>query len=244
LLIRSRDPERDEEHVTDRDDSGEDLQSEAFSTDRDSTEEPVVRPYTALLQSLSVNSKPPAKRRKLDAPQGTDVASRTYEDITIDTMNDMDQVEEAEEGPELSVHGLLGEDEGDAEEASDPFEAHFADSNDNDLSRRLSAIQKDQWTTQKVVLSKLGKALFSVPEAVRSADISLPVAISGPGGLKLKQKLAGSVTRQTPIFDTLEKSLAPCIFHYHDVFFCERTPSNSESIRRLACLHAVNHVFM
>jgi U3 small nucleolar RNA-associated protein 25 len=183
------------------------------------------------------------KRRKIDTAQEAGISSRTHEEVTFDALNEVDHVEEAEEGPELAVDGLLEEEQSDAEDILDPFEAHFARFNDDDVAGRLRAIQKDQWTTQKASISSLGKAMFSVPEATRGTEISLPEVISGPEELKLKQKLSVSIARQKPIFDPLEKSLAPCIFNYRDIFFCERTPLNSESIRRMVCLHAVNHVF-
>jgi U3 small nucleolar RNA-associated protein 25 len=242
LLTWNRDLKSVEELVTDQDESVEDLQSEVISSDEDSKEASVVQPYAALLQSLAVDSRPPAKKRRLDTAQVADTGNRRNEEITLDCSNDADRVVEPEEGPELAVDGLLDEDESEAGDASDPFESHFTHINDDCLSKRLKAIQSSQWTTLKATLPKLGEVVFSIPEATEGTEINLPI-VSGPEQLKLKQKLAVSISRQKPIFDFLEKSLAPCIFHYHDIFFCGRIPTNSESLRRLACLHAVNHVF-
>jgi U3 small nucleolar RNA-associated protein 25 len=243
LLTWSRNPESIEEQATNQDESDKNFQSEVVSSDEDKVEEPVVRPYAALLQSLVTDSKHPTKRKKLDDAQGTGIGSHTHEKVTFDALNEVDQVEEAEEGPELAVDGLLEGEQSDTEDTSDPFEAHFAGFDNDDVAGRLRAIQKDQWTTQKATTSSLGKVIFTVPEAIRGTEISLPEVISGPEGLKLKHKLSVSIARQKPIFDPLEKSLAPCIFNYYDFFFCERTPLNSESIRRIVCLHAINHVF-
>jgi U3 small nucleolar RNA-associated protein 25 len=156
---------------------------------------------------------------------------------------DLDQVEEAEEGPETAIEGRLEEDDNDVQDPLDPFETHFADPDDNILSRRLKALEKQSWTTQKSQISKIGKAVISIPDDGRSEGITVPGALSGPGNLKLKHKLAGSFTKHTTTFDPLEQVLAPCIFNYHDVLFCERTVSNAEQLRRLTCLHAINHVF-
>jgi len=40
----------------------------------------------------------------------------------------------------------------------------------------------------------------------------------------------------------LEATLASHIFNYQDLLFPVRSTANAESIRRLACLHAMNHV--
>lgn len=37
--------------------------------------------------------------------------------------------------------------------------------------------------------------------------------------------------------------LARAIFNYQDVLFSERTLSNAEDLRKLACLHSINHMF-
>jgi U3 small nucleolar RNA-associated protein 25 len=67
--------------------------------------------------------------------------------------------------------------------------------------------------------------------------------MSGPAELKLKQKLAGVISKQLVEFDGLEKYIAPSIFNYQDILYCERRPTNSEILRRLVCLHVINHIF-
>ncbi|KAK2818452.1 rRNA-binding ribosome biosynthesis protein utp25, partial [Arthroderma sp. PD_2] len=54
----------------------------------------------------------------------------------------------------------------------------------------------------------------------------------------LKQKLA----RNAVSFDPLSSSLTPYIFGYRDTLFCSRTTQNSDKLRDLYCLHALNHV--
>jgi U3 small nucleolar RNA-associated protein 25 len=84
---------------------------------------------------------------------------------------------------------------------------------------------------------------MSLPQTDVASGVVVPASISGPRDLKLKQKLAGVISKQIPNFEPLEKSIAGYMFNYQDILYCERNPTNSDSLRRLACLHAVNHVF-
>lgn len=216
------------------------------SSDEDEIQLPTVRPYAALMQSLAAESRHQPKRRKLEhvqeaeepMPQENEVEQPETEAGVVD----VDHVEEVEEGPETATDGLLQDDE-DLEDASDPFEAHFANPDDNLLSKRLKALQENQWSTQKVMVPKFGKAVINLPQSDGSKPTTALTSISGPEELKLKQKLKGAVTKQRSSFDALEMHIAPLIFNYQDVLFCERRTANAESLRRLACLHAVNHVF-
>jgi U3 small nucleolar RNA-associated protein 25 len=242
---------RDENEIVDSPASSEVEEEEDDSRIDSGSEEdeeplPAGRSYATLMQRLIADSAPQPKRRKLDhasemaAPQNED-----HEDIEGDQVReDVDQVEEPEEGPETAIDGLLeDEEENDSEDASDPFEAHFADPDENLLSRRLKSLQNNQWATQKSLLPKGGRVIFSVPQEDDLRLDSAPATISGPGDLKLKQKLASVISKQRPSFDSLEKYIAPYIFNYRDVLYCERDLNNSENLQRLVCLHAVNHVF-
>jgi U3 small nucleolar RNA-associated protein 25 len=200
---------------------------------------PEVRPYTALLRSLTVDSAPTAKKRKLDKASGQEMQNPFEDDAAVDT-SDIDRVEEVEEGPEADVEDILDEDDEDDE---DPFGVHFADPEENVLSQRLKAIQKNQWSSFRAVVPKLGKAILSTPGTSQSVGTWVPPVITGLNSLKLKQKLAATMSKQELTFNPLELRLAPLIFNYQDVLYCDTTPANSESLRRLTCLHAINHVF-
>jgi U3 small nucleolar RNA-associated protein 25 len=245
---------RDENDIVDSAASSEEEQEDSDSQIDSGSEEdeeplPAGRSYATLMQHLIADSAPQIKRRKLDhgselgAPQNEDLED--VEDVEDDQVRgDVDQVEEPEEGPETAIDGLLEDgEENDSEDASDPFEAHFADPDENLLSRRLKSLQNNQWATQKSLLPKVGRLIFSVPQEDGLRLDSAPATISGPGDLKLKQKLASVISKQKPSFDSLEKYIAPYIFNYRDVLYCERDLNNSQNLQRLVCLHAVNHVF-
>lgn len=61
--------------------------------------------------------------------------------------------------------------------------------------------------------------------------------------MQLKQRLKSPAARLLPAFDQLTGSLASDICGYRDVLFSSRRPGNAEDLRRLACLHSLNHVF-
>ena len=192
------------------------------------------------MQSLAADSAPQAKRRKLEHVEKLEQEDDDLEEAEADEK--VDAEEEDEEGPETATEGLL-EDDDEPEDSSDPFEAHFADPDDNTLARRLKSIQSNQWASRKAVIPGLWKAAISLPQdGEYSAATAFPT-ISEPGELKLKQKLATVISKQRPLFDDLEKSMAPLMFNYQDVLYCERTPAAAETLRRLMCLHAINHVF-
>lgn len=216
------------------------MESEEESSDDEDDAEPApaVKSYAALMQSFATDAAPQAKRRKLNVEREGKAVEEV--DPVDQDANDADHVEEAEEGPETAIDGLLEED--DEEDNSDPFETHFANPDDNVLSRRLQYLEKGQWAVQRAILAKVGKAITSVPGDDEPKQTK-PISIDSPGELKLKQKLAGVIKKQCPTFDTLEKSISPLIFGYQDLLFCERNTSNAESLRRLTCLHAINHVF-
>ncbi|KAF7924781.1 hypothetical protein BELL_0093g00170 [Botrytis elliptica] len=232
--------EEDEESGSESEESSQDEASEEESSDDDDDDEPVpaVKSYTALMQSFTRDSAPQAKRRKLNV----DKEEKEDEDANLmdEDTNDADLVEEEEEGPETATEGVLEED--DEEDKADPFEAHFANPDDNILSRRLQHLEKGQWALRMSSLAKVGTAITSIPGDGEPRAMKA-VTISNPDGLKLKQKLANVIKKQRPTFDALEKSIAPLVFGYQDLLFTERNTSNAESLRRLTCLHAVNHVF-
>ncbi|EKD14426.1 uncharacterized protein L3040_005741 [Drepanopeziza brunnea f. sp. 'multigermtubi'] len=229
------------ESTESEDPSGEDEASESDSSDEEEEPLTVVRSYATLMQSFTESGPGhQAKRRKLDHVPEAEPHQNDNEDISENIADDADEVEEPEEGPETATDDILEDD--DTEDSSDPFEAHFAAPDDNILSKRLKALELNQWTTQKICLQKISKAVVSLPGNEESKAFA-PATILGPSQLKLKQKLANVMGKQRPNFDPLEKSLAPLMFNYQDILFCERNTGNSESLRRLACLHAVNHVF-
>jgi U3 small nucleolar RNA-associated protein 25 len=157
-----------------------------------------------------------------------------------DASGDVDHVDEPEESPENGpVEDLFDED--DDLDASDPFESHFAAPNDEAVTPKVKEIQKGQWQLSRT-LQNTWRFFVNTP-GTGHANAELPKTIGGPGDLKLKKKLQESVQDKWTSFDQVEKLLAPVIFSNLDTLFCERTIANAASVRRMACVHALNHVF-
>ncbi|KAG0652157.1 U3 small nucleolar RNA-associated 25 [Hyphodiscus hymeniophilus] len=235
--------QEEEEQKSDAESPSEDEQEldvEESSDEEEADSLPNVRSYVALMHSIVTESAPQSKRRKLEHIEESKKLDSENNEGRVDEI--VDDVEEDEEGPETATDGLLDDDDG-PEDASDPFEAHFADPDDNALARRLKSIQINQWTSRKAVLPGLGKVVIGLPQDDEYSAATTMAPVTKPGGLKLKQKLASVISKQRPAFDDLEKVIAPLIFNYQDILYCERAPAVGESLRRLTCLHAINHVF-
>lgn len=239
LFTFYRENEAPEDDISTEEELGPDSQDES-TDDEDIDAAPATKSYNALLQSLTNDSAsaPNPKRRKLNQDSQPEEDSS---DGSKDLVEDVDQVDEPEDGPETAVDGLI-EEEGDEDEAT-PYDIHFANPDDNTLSRRLEFIQQGTWSTYKAA-TPIAKTMISLASDEKLDASILPNAVTGPGDLKLKLKLSRTIEKQKISFNALEASLAPLLFDYNDVLFCERTHTNSESLRRLACLHAINHIFL
>lgn len=233
------------EEGSDIEEEPEDMDDGSEDEDEDTAD---ARPYMALIKSLTEDTEAPsAKRRKLDHQSAP---SETPKDEPVEpeeTAADPDFVEETEEAPdEAEVEGVFdeGEDAEDDEiDTSDPFDRHFVAIDEASLARRLKAIADANWTTKKVA-AKGTRTVLNGPDTGDDSDqISVPAPVSSASELSLKHKLQETMAGKKSKFDAVGQSLAPYIFGYNDLLYCNRTTANGESLRQLACLHALNHVF-
>lgn len=240
FLTGCRESDKD---IETRSEAGEenDQSDELDSSDSEDGEDlPSMRSYAALMQSISAESSAPrVKRRKVD---------HNYEDEPPAAPEDqahkmdMDAVDEAEEGPETAIDELLDEDDDSAENRADPFRVHYADPDEALIAKRLKCLEANEWVTQKFTLPEAARCIMSIPEKTVT-NHSTPSQISDINELTLKARLAAVVSKQRPSLTDLEKTIAPIIFNYQDLLFCGRTLKNAEKLRRLSCLHVVNHIF-
>jgi U3 small nucleolar RNA-associated protein 25 len=192
------------------------------------------------MQSFAKDAGPQAKRRRLnDSDKSERTSIREEPDDGPDDDEGLDVVEEPEEGPDDEVLVEVEDDDDDENpDSSDPFETHFANSNQSDVAERLEAIKANAYSSNQSELN--GLRLF---RSTPGKDLTkAPATISGPLELKLKQRLSESAAKH-PTFDKLEQVLYPLTFAYNDLLYCGRTTINAENLRYMACLHAVNHVF-
>lgn len=161
--------------------------------------------------------------------------------VNEDEERDIDHVEEPEEGPETEIVVDDDDDDDDIPDSSDPFETHFVNPDQDQLQIRLKGIQEDEWIQSYT--EQHGWRLIRNLPGNDPPGPALPTPIPGPSSLNLKSRLAEAARRKRPTFDKLEQVLYPLTFAYNDLLFCARTTKNAENLRRMACLHSVNHIF-
>lgn len=200
-----------------------------------------MRPYMALLQGFNDDSAPKAKRRKLDHEKPSQVpATATQDEQMDDADRDIDQVEEPED-PAIDPEEQPEDDSSDEEEdSSDPFDAHFAHADEKLSAKSVQALKKGEWTTKRALLNPW-RATYMLPGS--QEDFEAPQPASGPDSLRLKQKLKETASKKIAKFSDAEKNLGPLLFGYQDLLHCDRTVRNSQSLRQLVGLHALNHIF-
>ncbi|CAD6505094.1 BgTH12-00592 [Blumeria graminis f. sp. triticale] len=200
-----------------------------------------VKSYSLLMQSLSAEIRPHKKRRKIEHNSNLE---RTHGDEeALDPAHDIDDVQEAEEGPETATNDFIDDDDVNDTVISelDPFESHFASPDKYNKVQERKYLDEDVWQIQKLDLPQLGKATFCRPKQESAAYQFQPV--TELKGLSLKPKLHKSIlSNQTLKFNKLEMNLSPFIYNYQDILYCERTHLNAENLRRIVCLHSLNHL--
>ncbi|KAL2148705.1 hypothetical protein VTH82DRAFT_1852 [Thermothelomyces myriococcoides] len=221
--------------------------------DEDEVQQPA-QPYMALMRSL-VESAPKAKRRKLDhpstdgqdrntsKPEAAPEPARGKGGEESGEEHDPDLVEEPEEDPSnLPPEDLFDED--DELDSTDPFEVHFADPKEDEVQPKLKAAKEGKWRTERIP-TKSTRIFLSIPDTGDGTthNTLLPAPVSGISDLKLKKRLHDSMASKHPKFDQVEQTIAPHLFNYQDVLYCNRTVAGSQGVRRMAALHALNHVF-
>jgi U3 small nucleolar RNA-associated protein 25 len=216
-----------------------------FGSSREEEAEPISNAYQTLLQSYqkanASKGKPPRKRVKTHH-----ISHERADHSDDDDDNELDHTDEDEQipdqGDDQSVHAEVEEPEDDAEEdGSDPFTAHFANPDENELSKRLEAISGNKWTTERLSTVGGGKCLLQTPGENQSASHTRKVASTS--ALDLKPRLVGNAQQVLGDFDGLEQAIAPSVFSYQDVLFGGRTTRNAGRLRHITCLHALNHIF-
>ncbi|EAA32398.1 DUF1253-domain-containing protein [Neurospora crassa] len=245
--LADKDEEEDEEEDISEEESNVSEDEIEESEEEDEEEDAQSgQPYMSLLKSFQSATK--TKKRKLDHPEeeGPNKVTKTKDDDNSDdednekVTEDVDAVDEPEEDPQdAPLEDLFDED--DDLDDSDPFETHFTAPDEATFQARIKAIQANKWRTDRIAKNS-NRIYYNTPETGDSAEQKLPHSISGVGDLKLKQRLAESMAKHTE-FDEAEKAVAPLLFNYQDMLYCNRSVASSESIRRMACLHALNHVF-
>ena len=224
--------------------SDENAQAE-FSASSSSDEEDVqaitVQPYSALLLSLNgkeQRNEPQPKRRKISDDQ---------EYTEIGALDDEVELIEEPEGDEDSGAELLESDMEDADQSRedrDSFVKHFGGpDNDKELEQKIQAVKGNNWSTLESIKIQKWLCTLRTPRVPGANPDPGSHTVSDLKELTLKHRLRGSSGQLMPSMDKLSGSVAFNLFNYYDILFPHRNLENSETLRKLACLHAINHVF-
>ncbi|KAM5466530.1 rRNA-binding ribosome biosynthesis protein utp25 [Microsporum audouinii] len=220
-----------------------DSEGSVVSSGSDLDDQPRENSYSTLLKLLNSDAKsnePARKKRKIRPNEQHTSLSELPIPVEgdVDPGNELVDMEESEDEIiddadshfEDDIDGLV------TDGRNDPFENHFGNPDESELSQKIEACSR-QWRSIK---SDLIDGLYAVacsPDVEQATSVVLPTTPT-PVDLKLKRKLARSAIS----FDPLSTCLTPYIFGYRDIFFCSRTTQNSAKLRDIYCLHALNHV--
>ncbi|OAQ99206.1 hypothetical protein LLEC1_08104, partial [Akanthomyces lecanii] len=217
-----------------KEDVEDDVMSLESDDDEEETEQPS-RPYMALLRSFQESNAPKAKRRKIEHSTQSDEESG--EDNEGGDAQDADLAEdEAEEEDEVLQAGENEDDSEDEEESSDPFDLHFAHPDEAASAKAVNAVKSDEWTTARKLMGPLRAT-------VQSAGSDSTFSTLDIKNVKLKQKLQETCSKTLSGLNEAQKHIASLMFNYQDVLYCDRKVDNADTLRRLVCSHALNHIF-
>lgn len=210
----------------------------------DEDEKQPLHPYQTLLQSFH-DAAPKAKRRKLEHQNTHENSAKSLlaQDEQISESekekDDVDHAEEEEEGDEIDAEPHDVSDSEDEDDSADPFDVHFARPDEKSTKKAIEAVTQGQWATKRALIHPLRVTLSSPGLEAR---LDVPTPIDQLDSMRLKQKLKQTAANHLSKLEEGLRVLAPLLFEYRDVLHCDRTVSNSESLRHLVCLHALNHV--
>jgi len=148
--------------------------------------------------------------------------------------------EDDEEHVEAVNQEVDSSQDSDEEDATDPFEVHFGNPDGEFLAQGVKAVTAKQWKAEKGLTQTAGRMTILHP-ATKHANPPRKVRLIKD--MKLKHRLLEPATKVISHFDQIQTALMPAVSNYQDVLFGGRTPENAKSLRDMACLHALNHVF-
>ncbi|RCI09319.1 hypothetical protein L249_1430 [Ophiocordyceps polyrhachis-furcata BCC 54312] len=221
-----------------------DDEAESIASDEEEDTQ-LSHPYQALLRSFHDAAAPEAKRRKLDHDVPTEKTSDPLpprdEEPSAEENDDVDRVGEEEDEEEgIDDHPYDVSDSENEDDSPDPFDVHFAHPDEASVQKAIEDVVQGRWATKRALIQPLRATLLSPGS---EASFSAPHPASRIDSFRLKQKLKQIAAKQLGELDESQRVLAPLLFDYRDVLHCHRTVANSDGLRRLVCLHALNHLF-
>ena len=123
------------------------------------------------------------------------------------------------------------------------FRLHFEEPPEEEVTRRSEAIENSSWKSERIAINK-AKTIVTVPSTANTDVPSLPSPAPSVGSLPLKKRLHDSAKAAgMGNFDEEDQSFASILFSYRDILYCKRNYRNAPNLRKLLCLHVLNHIF-
>ena len=233
--------DEEEDYALKIDEDAQEDSSASSISDEEDVHASTVQPYNALLLSLNGNgqrSEPQRKRRKISNDQDF----RGIEELG----EEVDPIEEPESRDDSGAEGLESdmEDADQLGENHDPFMKHFGrPDDDKGLEQKIQAVKENSWSTMEPMRIQKWSYTLKILQVSGSDPEPCSHTVSALKELTLKQRLRESSGKLMPPMDKLSGNLAFNLFNYHDILFPHRTLDNNEILRKLTCLHAINHIF-
>ena len=211
--------------------------SENSSDSDDDEEVPAIggiRSYSSLLESLNANTQqtePQPKRRKIQKEKILEVVDE-----------DLVEAEEPDLAEDLEADSEV---EGDAtaESSEDPFVRHFSDRDEASMAQAIKDASLYKASHAKLVKPEGWSTTSEGPlDRANNATTGGRNNVTSINDLHIKQKVKGAALKLVPRLDGVAANVASDIFCYKDVLFPQRTLENAELLRKLSCIHSVNHV--
>lgn len=201
--------------------------------------------YNSLVESLGATRDlggPRPKRQKLNSGQTQTFALDSSSSVEQNMEEDADENSELEVVEDLEMHGSDYLDETDADQ--DPFTKHFSDWDEAALARSIDSMST--WCMTECKSFTQPGWITRIYGGTDQPSVSSSGGTSAIGGIEdlcLKEKLKGLGQRSLPQMDEIIANLAAGIFNYKDILFPQRTLQNADTLRKLCCLHSLNHLF-
>ncbi|KAL8927784.1 MAG: hypothetical protein Q9208_002200 [Pyrenodesmia sp. 3 TL-2023] len=197
--------------------------------------------YNVLLHTLkpaAPGGKPKRKRRKLETPEASP-------SLLIGLSGDSGGLEEIAERGDTSEEDVADES---AEEIDDPkkrdcFTRHYTDQTEFGSAERIQAVLDNQWLAEKIQLGKSWSATRRRPRPSIPSKPSGHLSAPEPSAFKFKAKFERAAQELLSSPSEILQQLAASTLSYQDILFSARSLENAEDVRRLASVHALNHIF-
>ncbi|KAI5308153.1 rRNA-binding ribosome biosynthesis protein utp25, partial [Ascosphaera atra] len=189
----------------------EDLDASSSSSE-DEDDDRKEKPYNALLNLFHVgeSNAPARKRRKIQHKEAETERATRGESPPAEAAEEEDKEDQQEQDDVLEQRDASDdEDNNEAQEVDDdhegddldPFERHISNHDESLLARKVDAISKAGWKTEKSLLPDDMRSVTAFPDIEDAPRPSLPNA-SRPKDLMLKKKLIEPAQKHISNFDS------------------------------------------